>query len=82
MLATVGSRVKDDALRSWAEALQDRVSEVLHANQLDVEAAAAEGPPSAVIDRLRLDEARIRQMAEGLGQLVDQNDPVGTLIEE
>jgi len=80
-LATVGTRVKDEALRSWAAALTDRVSEVLHANQLDVEAAAAEAAPSAVIDRLRLDEGRVRQMAEGLGQLVGQKDPVGTLIE-
>ena len=81
MLATVGSKVKDDALRSWADALQDRVSEILHANRLDVEAATAEGASSAVIDRLRLDRARVGQMAEGLEQLVDQKDPVGMLIE-
>jgi glutamate-5-semialdehyde dehydrogenase len=82
MLATVGSGVKDDALRSWADALQDRVAEILRANQLDLEAATAEAAPPAVIDRLRLDDARVRQMAEGLLQLVGLKDPVGTLIEE
>jgi glutamate-5-semialdehyde dehydrogenase len=81
MLATLGSRIKDDALRSWADALQDRVSEILQANRLDVEAAAGEVAPPAVIDRLKLDEERVRQMAEGLRQLVGQKDPVGTLVE-
>lgn len=80
-LAAVGSRVKDNALRSWADGLQNRVADVLHANKLDLEAASAEAAPPAVIDRLRLDEARIRQMAEGLAQLAGLKDPVGTRIE-
>jgi glutamate-5-semialdehyde dehydrogenase len=81
MLATVGSSVKNEALRSWAQGLKDRVAEVLHANQLDLEEATAEAAPPAVIDRLRLDETRVRQMAEGLAQLVGLKDPVGALIE-
>jgi glutamate-5-semialdehyde dehydrogenase len=80
-LAILGSTIKDDALRSWADALQDRASEILEANGLDVEADMAEVAPPALIDRLKLDEGRIGQMAEGLRQLVGQKDPVGTLIE-
>jgi len=79
-LATLGSAAKDAALSSWADALQGRVAEILQANRRDVEAATAGGASPAVIDRLSLDEGRVRQMAEGLGLLVGLKDPVGTVI--
>ncbi|MCM1136365.1 MAG: glutamate-5-semialdehyde dehydrogenase, partial [Clostridium sp.] len=39
------------------------------------------GMPSGLLDRLRLSEERIQQMAEGLKQVAELEDPVGQLIE-
>jgi glutamate-5-semialdehyde dehydrogenase len=81
-LATLGGGAKDAALRAWADALEDRVGEILRANDRDLESATAEAAAApAIVDRLRLDEGRVRQMAEGLRQLVVLKDPVGTIIE-
>ena len=80
-LATLGGGIKDAALRSWADALVERGGEILRANVEDVKAASADGAAPAVVDRLSLDEGRVRQMADGLGQLVALPDPVGMVIE-
>lgn len=80
-LAGLSSGVKDSILRAWADALEARVGEIAAANALDVETATAEGASAAVIDRLRLDEARVGAIAEGARAVADLPDPVGTLIE-
>src|SRR5438093_13669057 len=80
-LAGLTSGVKDAALRACADALSARTDEILQANSTDVAAAEEDGAPPAVVDRLRLDEGRIRQMADGLRQVAALQDPVGTVIE-
>ena len=80
-LAGLTSSVKDAALRACADALGARSAEILVANSKDVAAAEEEGAPAAVVDRLTLDEGRIRQMADGLRQVAALKDPVGTVIE-
>jgi glutamate-5-semialdehyde dehydrogenase len=80
-LATLGSGGKDVSLRAWADALQDRAAEILQANRRDLDSATAEAAVPAIVDRLKVDEGRVRQMAEGLRQLAGLKDPVGTVIE-
>ncbi|HSJ20845.1 MAG TPA: glutamate-5-semialdehyde dehydrogenase [Nocardioidaceae bacterium] len=77
-LATRGT--KDDALRAMADALLAATPEVLAANAEDVAAAEVAGTPSAIIDRLRLDEDRVAAMAEGLRDVAALPDPVGEVI--
>jgi len=65
-LASVPDELLDDALRAMADHLGRRAGEVLAANEADVRAARAEGITGALLDRLRLDEARLEAIA---GQL-------------
>jgi len=81
VLATLSGVAKDLALRAWANALEGRAAEILRENGRDLESATAEAAAPAVVDRLRLDDERIRQMAEGLRRLVGLKDPVGTVID-
>jgi len=59
----------DEALRAMAGALGDASGAVLAANERDMRAAADAGLPDALRDRLRLDEARLRGMADQLRAL-------------
>ena len=79
-LAVVRRSVKDQALRSMAEALVASTAEILAANADDVAAAREKGTPDAIVDRLRLDESRVEGMAEGLRQVADLPDPVGEVV--
>lgn len=80
VLRTLPTDVKDAALSAMADALVERTDEVLAANALDVDAAAADGTPASVLDRLRLDAGRVAGVAAALRELVALPDPVGDVV--
>ena len=71
---------KDAALVGMAEALVAACPAVLEANAEDVTHAEAVGTPAGIIDRLRLDEARVAAMADGLHDVAALPDPVGEVV--
>jgi glutamate-5-semialdehyde dehydrogenase len=77
VLAITPTEVKDAALLSSADLLLDRHAEILAANADDLAAAEAAGHPATVIDRLRLSDARLLAMANGLRAVAALPDPVG-----
>jgi glutamate-5-semialdehyde dehydrogenase len=80
VLRTLPTATKDAALAAMADALVERTDEILTANAADVAAAAADGTPESVLDRLRLDAGRVAGVAEALRQLVALPDPVGDVV--
>jgi len=70
-LASVPDGQLDRALRAMAEHLGRRAAEVLAANAGDMRAARADGVRDALLDRLRLDDARLAAMAGQLRALAD-----------
>lgn len=79
-LAMLPRSVKDRALRAMADAMLDRRSEILAANELDLRAAIAGGMTESLVDRLRLTPQRVDAMAAGLRDLAGLPDPVGTVV--
>ncbi len=79
-LACAGSERKAAALVSAAHALLDRRQEVLDANYCDMAEGEAKGLTPAMLDRLMLDERRIRAIADSLRMIAEQKDPVGEVI--
>jgi len=80
-LATAPGGVKDTALRLAADLLEQRRADILAANVEDVAAATADGAGPTQLDRLRLTDARIVAMADGLRQVAALADPVGEVVE-
>ena len=70
-LAVVPDGRLDDALHAMADLLGRQAAPVLEANAEDVRAAQAGGVADALLDRLRLDEARLSSMAGQLRALAD-----------
>ncbi len=81
-LAVTESGRKDSALRGAADAVWARRAAIIEANVKDVDAARDKGLSDAMIDRLLLDEERIRAIADGLRAVADQPDPVGKVLAE
>lgn len=81
VLATATTAAKDSALRLSAELLEQGVAEVLDANATDLARAEAEGAGDTALDRLRLSDARVAAMADGLRQVAGLADPVGEVTE-
>jgi glutamate-5-semialdehyde dehydrogenase len=80
-LARVDSAVKDAALQAIAAALEDRVEEILEANERDAQAGIEAGIGDALLDRLRLDSSRVADIARAVRQIAALADPVGEVID-
>lgn len=81
-LAIASAERKHAALIAMADALLRRKELILNANVLDVAAAEAAGTAASFIDRLKLDETRIRAMADGIRAIAALRDPVGEVMTE
>ena len=78
----LSTEAKDKALYTAAEKLVEQQAAILEANAKDIEAGRAAGMSEALIDRLTLTEGRIEQIAEGLRQVAQLQDPVGEVMEK
>jgi glutamate-5-semialdehyde dehydrogenase len=74
-IAAASDQVIDKALRGMAGLLTERAPVILAANAADMAAGQAAGLGTGLLDRLRLDEARITDMARQLGLLADAGFP-------
>ncbi len=81
-LALCSRDEKDAALMAMADAIDAAEGEIMAANAKDLEAAPGFGLNAAAVDRLRLDSARIKAMAQGIRQVADLPDPCGEIIRE
>jgi glutamate-5-semialdehyde dehydrogenase len=81
-LRRLGGARKTEALAGVASALREpqAIKDVLEANKVDMTEAKAQGVASAVLDRLALDEERIRQMADSVEEIAALDDPVGEVV--
>ncbi|MDH2428132.1 glutamate-5-semialdehyde dehydrogenase [Sphaerisporangium sp. TRM90804] len=79
-LAPLPRAAKDTALHAVADALVERAAEIVEANALDVEAARRVGTAETMVDRLRLDEARVAAVAAAVRQVAGLPDPVGEVV--
>ncbi len=81
-LAILSTDQKNKALEAMAQALENHGPHIIEANKLDVDEAVRRGRPKALIDRLVLNEERIKAMAEGLRVVKALPDPVGEVISQ
>ena len=81
VLQTLTTEQKNKALEVVAEALKNSKEKLLSANAVDITNGEANGMHPGLVDRLRLTDARIDAMAEGLLQIVELPDPIGECME-
>ena len=79
-LAITSTAIKNKAMLAMAQALLDKQEEILAANTIDMENAAAKGMKASMLDRLKLTPERIAGMAEGLEQVAALPDPIGNIV--
>ncbi|USX26575.1 glutamate-5-semialdehyde dehydrogenase [Oxalobacteraceae bacterium OTU3CINTB1] len=78
-MARADSATRNRALTLIADAIERDADQLRAANQLDMDAAAANGLAPAMLDRLALSDKAIATMVEGLRQIVALPDPIGEI---
>ncbi|MEJ0098347.1 MAG: glutamate-5-semialdehyde dehydrogenase [Pseudomonadota bacterium] len=81
-LALSAGGQRNTALLAAARAMRARASDILAANDKDMEAARARGLSAAMLDRLQLNDKRIEAMAAGVEQIAALPDPIGGVAAE
>ena len=80
-MAAASDADKARGLHDAAQALRDDSATILRANALDLERGRANGLSEAMLDRLRLDPARLEGVAQAVATVADLADPVGETID-
>jgi glutamate-5-semialdehyde dehydrogenase len=81
IVAAASDSQKAKALIAASQALRDTSADILAANAKDMASGAERGLTAAMLDRLKLDPARIESIAAAVEQVAHLPDPVGQLID-
>ncbi|MBI5374821.1 MAG: glutamate-5-semialdehyde dehydrogenase [Candidatus Schekmanbacteria bacterium] len=79
-LSNLSTADKNKALLMMAEGLEKKTAEILKANKIDIDNARKNNLSDAMIDRLMLDEGRIKKLAKGVREVSELSDPCGEII--
>jgi glutamate-5-semialdehyde dehydrogenase len=79
-LALLSRADKDAALRAMADALEGASGQIIDANDQDLARGRAGALAEGLLDRLRLDPARVSAVAEALRDIAALPDPVGEIV--
>jgi len=80
-MARAETAAKDAALAAMATELERGTDALVAANRKDLDAGKSAGLDAAMLDRLMLNAARVKSMAEGLRQIASLTDPVGEITD-
>lgn len=80
VLGVAPTSAKNEALNFIADALLENANHIIAENTKDLEAAKADGMADSMLDRLALNEKRIKDMAKGAREIAAADDPVGRVI--
>lgn len=79
-MAAASTNLKNQALLAMAKALEQRSQDIISANAIDLAQGRELGLTSALLERLTLNEDRVRDMAQGLRDVAALADPVGEVL--
>ena len=78
-MGSASPMLKNAALKTIADALINKTNDIIEANKLDLENAVKNGMSQSMQDRLKLDEGRIKGIADSVIQLIGAEDPIGAI---
>jgi glutamate-5-semialdehyde dehydrogenase len=79
-LVKASSKTKQQALNSAAEFVRQSTQIILAANEVDMASGKRNKLSPAMLDRLKLDEARVMTIASSLDSIAELDDPIGQVI--
>jgi len=81
-LASLSTEIKNRALVSIVEEIEKNTDKIIAQNKIDIKKTTGKNLSSALIDRLMLNEKRIKEMAKSVLDIAELPDPVGEIISE
>ena len=79
-LAQASTIQKNEVLKQISLLLPARATEIIAANQLDLDRGIADGMTESLQDRLRLTSERIQDIADAAAKIISLPDPIGDVV--
>ena len=79
-LAQASTIQKNEVLKQISLLLPARATEIIAANQLDLDRGVADGMTESLQDRLRLTSERIQDIADAAAKIISLPDPIGDVV--
>ncbi len=79
-LAQASTIQKNEVLKQISLLLPARATEIIAANQVDLDRGIAEGMSESLQDRLRLTAERIQDIADAASKIISLPDPIGDVV--
>lgn len=80
VMATLSTAQKNEALAQFATIIENSADFLLTENRKDIEQAEKDGLTASLYQRLKLDEGKIRQLVQGIRDLINLPDPAGRVL--
>lgn len=80
VIQSLTSQKKNEILEAIADGLMASKEEVFKANKIDVEKGKENNLDEALIDRLVINDRRLKSMADGLRRMASLDDPIGEIL--
>lgn len=78
-MAALSLETRNHILKNVKEALLENQEEIFKANKMDMDAADENGVTEAVKKRLKFDEHKLSDVAQGIEELIKLDDPIGKI---
>lgn len=79
-ISTLSSEQKNEALETFAAIIERNEAALLAENRKDIEQAEKEGLTASLYQRLKLDSGKIKQLVQGIRDLIRLEDPAGRIL--
>ena len=80
ILTLATSEIKNNALEAMADDIQKNKENIIAANIKDIEKAKANNISKSFLDRLILNDERIKSISDGLREIIKIEDPIGQIM--
>ncbi len=80
VLAKSSEEIRNKALSFISQGIENNISEIISENKKDLKVGEEKGLSSSLLDRLTLDEKRIRRMVDSLMAVIKLPDPLGRIL--
>lgn len=80
IIGTASTKIKNDALLAIAQAIKEKAQLIMAQNSIDIKNAIKNDMSVSMQDRLLLNEARIKSIADAVLQIAKLEDPIGAPV--
>lgn len=74
------TKIKNDALSAMADCIKQNQKKIFEANLIDIEKAKTKNISSSMLNRLKLDENKLRDIIQGIRDIINLDDPINKTI--